>query len=315
MLVALTPFWHNCQQQTEREGWVMVIRKQALRPSREPAIPYLTSRSDKTNVEIKLWASPKFVPSPCPLDKEHFWNLWQGDIHVWNVACVWRMLSITFSVESLQILLWIHVSTVVVLKSYVWATFGLSFGTQVAHSKQYHFCSLSLVAVLWILYFRIPDVLPNVSWWWSCFADVILPSLPIPLGDLALEIMARPRNQHWFAGLLVSGCFPPSLHCLGVSPLPTLPFQMDSGSFPSLRCFEFLECAVKWSSSDHSHIEEPYKQQHLMGTRPKQKCNTLVWNATKRDARVWNEIGKSNREGVCILLRKLLCALLLKLLC
>ena len=43
----------------------MVIREQALRASRgQSKSLYITSKSDKTNMEIKLWGSSKFVPSP-----------------------------------------------------------------------------------------------------------------------------------------------------------------------------------------------------------------------------------------------------------
>ena len=45
---------------------------------------YITSKSDKTNMEIKLWGSSKFVSSPCSSDKEH------GPGNLGREACMWK---------------------------------------------------------------------------------------------------------------------------------------------------------------------------------------------------------------------------------
>ena len=72
----------------------------------------------------------------------------------------------------------------------------------------------------------------------------------------------------------------------------------DSGSFRSLRCFEFSERTVKWSSSDHSHIEEPYKQQHFYANKAKTevqhsclKCYKMRCTLLKRGRNITNDNG------------------------
>ena len=69
----------------------------------------------------------------------------------------------------------------------------LGLQLQAAHSEWYQFSLFSLVALLWILSFRSPDVL-FISWWRSCFADVLFCSLTIPLCVLVFKIMARPKS-------------------------------------------------------------------------------------------------------------------------
>ena len=164
----------------------MLIREQALRSSREQRKSlYITSKSDKTNMEIKLWGSSNFVPSHAHQTRSTARKPWQGDMHV--KGYIQRMLSATFRDENLN-LSRIHISSVVDLISDWSATCGLNFRLQLqaAHSELYHFYLFSPVALLWILSFRSPDVL-LIFWWRSCFADVLFCSLTIFLCVLVFK--------------------------------------------------------------------------------------------------------------------------------
>ena len=205
----------------------MVIREQALRTSREQVVPYLTSRGDKTSVEIKLWASPKFVPSPCPSDKEHPWKLGQGGIYVWNVACgecCWL-----YAKTKPSNLLRIHVFVVVVLMSDLWSNFGLNFRTTISvASCSFGAISLFCPPLLHSCDSRLSEVLmccPIFSWWWV----VLEMSSSFPWLYLCVfwNLMSWfVQTQDWLAVLLVSGCFSTFALFFRVSPFPTFPSRI-----------------------------------------------------------------------------------------
>ena len=224
-IAALTPSLRYLFK-TRRQGWEMVIREQALRSSREQRKSlYITSKSDKKHMEIKLWGSSKFVPSPCPSDKEH------GPGNLGREACMWKATyrgccqqhsemktSICQEYMFLLWLIWFQIYRQLV----VW-TLGLQL--QAAHSEWYHFfCS------------------PLLRCCESCLSEVQMCCSFLD-GDLVLQMFSLVpwpylcvfwffkswliQNQDWFAGFLVSCCFSTLHSCFGgVSPLPAFLSQI-----------------------------------------------------------------------------------------